>query len=120
MPYLTAAQVAQIARQGGEAHKADGDRLVSDALIETIAGEVGLLVDEDGYVPGDALYTTTVDIYRVVSEVWKTKAGIVAETFDFIAEGGDFKRSQVLAHYNAQATKYAGMAHGLAVNIRGN
>jgi hypothetical protein len=115
MPFLTAAQTAQVARQGGEAHKPAEERMVSDDLIDTIAGEVALIVDSEGRTPQDPGYVTTVDIYRVVSEVWKTKAAMAAEDFDFIAEGGEFKRSQVVAHYNAMAAKYAGMARGLTI-----
>jgi hypothetical protein len=101
----------------GEAHKATADRMITDARLDEIAGEVALLKDDDGYAPTDDLYTTTVDIYRAAAECWREKAGMVADGYDFKAEGASFTRSQMFQHYLEQASRYAAMAGSLTMSV---
>lgn len=121
---ITDAQETRLRRMVGEAHKDDEDRMISDEVIDDLAGEVGLVVDyageapyvtdeDDGTVSANTDYVTTVDIYRVAAEAWRVKAGMVAEGYDFKAEGAEFDRSQVYKHYLDQAARYAGLAGNL-------
>lgn len=117
MAVLTAAETIRLARMAGEYHKAAGDRMLTDAELDTLASEVALMKDEFGYTPADNLYTNTVDLYRAAAEAWRMKAGMVADGFDFQAEGASFTRSQVYDHYMQQAGRYAAMAHQLTVQV---
>lgn len=113
---LTTGQLTRLRAMVGEAHKPAAERYFSDADLQAVADDVGLVKDDAGVAPAGDGYTATYDLYRVAAEVWRLKAGIAAESFDFIAEGGDFKRSQVYANYLKQAARYAGMAQSLTVN----
>lgn len=117
MANLTAEQLARLGRMAGEAHKATADRMVTDATLELIATDVALVIDADGYAPTDALYTATVDLYRAAAEAWREKAGMVADGYDFKAEGASFTRSQMYKHYLEQAARYAGMANSLTMSV---
>jgi hypothetical protein len=112
----------------GEGHKAEDERMVSDATLELLAGEVGLMRDNLGEAPisvdadtgaetANTDYTSTVDLYRVAAEAWREKAGMVAEGFDFRAEGGSFNRSQIYRQYLNQASRYANLSAQLSVSI---
>lgn len=114
MAVLTANQLTRLKRMAGESHKSGAARMLTDEVLDDIASEVALVKDADGLTPVDADYTTTVDLYRAAAEAWRTKAGMVAEGFDFEAEGGVFDRSQVYKHYLDQAARYAGMAGNLS------
>lgn len=111
---LTAAQLTRLGSLAGEAHKNAADRMVSDAQLQLIADASALVPDTSDRAPNHVSYVATYDLYRAASEAWRWKAGIVSETYDFIAEGGEFKRAQVYAHYIAQANRYAGMVGNLA------
>ena len=100
---LTAAELATVKRRAGEAHKATP--MVSDADIQLIADESGLVVDSDGNAPADTEYTTTYDLYATAAAVWEEKAAMTAEGFDFAAEGASFTRSQHYRHCVEQAQK---------------
>lgn len=113
---LTSTQLNRLRRMAGEAHKGAAERLLSDTDLAEIADEVALVKDDTGLAPIDDGYTDTYDLYRAAAEAWRVKAGIVSESYDFIAEGGEFKRSQVYAMYLQQAARYAGMAQSLTVN----
>lgn len=99
----------------GESHKTT--RMVDDAELQIIADDVALVPDSDANAPDHADYTTTYDLYRAAAEAWDRKANMVAEGFDFIAEGGEFSRSQVFKHYISQARRYRGMASSLSVAV---
>lgn len=109
---LTEAELAAIARRAGEAHKAT--RMVSDETIQLIADEVGLIVDSDDLGPLDTGYTTTYDLNAVASEVWREKASMTAEGFDFAVEGGSFTRSQHYSHCLEMARKYGALISNLS------
>ena len=111
---LTAAQLTRLGSLAGETHKNSADRLVTDDQLQLIADASALIPDTSDRAPNHASYTATYDLYRAAAEAWRWKAGIVSETYDFIAEGGEFKRAQVYAHYMEQAKRYAGMAGSLA------
>lgn len=110
---LTAPQLATIKRRSGEAHKATP--MVSDADIQLIADESGLIKDSDDLAPSAATYTQTYDLNAVVASVWEEKAGLTAEGFDFAAEGGSFTRSQHYRHCVEQAKRWHGRMSNLSV-----
>ena len=120
---ITTAQETQLRRMVGEAHKPDDQRMLSDADLDVLAGEVGKIKDSADEAPllsdGSANpdYTLTVDLYRIAAEGWRVKAGMVAEGYDFRAEGAEFNRSQVYKHYLDQAARYAAMASMLSPKI---
>ncbi len=111
---LTAAQLTRLARLAGEEHKPDSERLVTDTTLQEIADDSAKVPDTSGYAPSHASYTDTYDLFRAASEAWRFKAGIVAERYDFIAEGGEFMRRQQYENYLEQAKRYAGMASNLS------
>jgi hypothetical protein len=109
---LTAAQLAQLKRMAGEAHKATP--MLDDATIQTIADESARVVDADGFTPDDAEYTDTYDLEVAAAECWRTKAGMVAEGYDFSAEGAMLTRSQMHRHYLEQATLHGARAGNMS------
>lgn len=113
---LSETQLARLRRMVGEAHKDDDDRMLADEDLALLAEDVGRMVDAEGNGPEDEGYTPTYDLNRIAAEAWREKAGIVAESFDFIADGGEFKRSQVYEHYLSQATRYAGRVASLTTD----
>ena len=117
MAYLDAAQTVRLARMAGEYQKETADRMVDNARLDEIAGEVALLKDSEGVVPGGDDYVTTVDIYRAAAECWREKAGLVADGYDFEAEGASFTRSQMYDHYIKQAARYANLAGNLTMEV---
>lgn len=117
MPNLTAAQLARVGSMSGEAHKATADRMITDARLDEIAGEVALIRDDEDLAPLDVGYTVTVDLYRCAAEAWREKAGMAADGYDFKAEGASFTRSQMYDHYLQMAARYASMAGTLTVTI---
>lgn len=50
------------------------------------------------------------DLNATASDIWDEKAAAVAGSFDFAADGGDYKRSQLVAHYQEEAAKYRSRA----------
>ena len=55
------------------------------------------LPDGAGALPDDATWTGSWDANRAAADVWEEKAALFAADFDFAADGGDYKRSQVYA-----------------------
>ena len=53
------------------------------------------LPDGAGALPDDATWTGVWDVNRAAADVWEEKAATFAADFDFAADGGDYKRSQV-------------------------
>lgn len=115
--YLTTAQETRLRRMAGESHKADANRMLTDDDLDDIAGEAAQVQDADGYAPDSASYTITLDLYRAASAAWEAKAGMVAEGYDFAAEGAEFNRSQAYKHYIAQAKRFASMAGNLTMEV---
>jgi len=50
------------------------------------------------------------DLNAAASDIWDEKAAEVAGSFDFDADGGDYKRSQLVAQYRGEAAKYRSRA----------
>jgi hypothetical protein len=94
----------------GESKVTADERMLSDQDLTDIADEVAKIPDTAGNAPSATAYTDTYDLYRAAAEGWRQKAGMVAEEFDFEAEGGSFSRSQKYRNYLAMAARYAGMA----------
>lgn len=117
MAYLTASELARLGRMAGEAHKALADRMISDARLDEIVGESALLRDDLDLGPQDVGYTTTVDLYRAAAAAWMEKASMVADGYDFQADGASFTRSQMFSQYLSQASRYASMANSLTVSV---
>lgn len=99
----------------GESTKETADRMLSDAQLQLIADEIGLILDAAGLAPEDTGYTDTYDLYRTAAECWREKAGMIAEGYNVVIEGAQYNRSEAYEHYLSQATRYAGMAHSLTV-----
>lgn len=82
----------------------------SDVDLITLGDEVARVVDSTGKAPSATGYVNTYDLYILASEIWRLKAGAEAGKFDFEAEGGAYKRSQVYDNFIAQAVRYAGLS----------
>ncbi len=67
------------------------------------------LNDAAGHKPTDTLWTGAWDLNRAAADVWDEKAAAVAGAFDFAADGGDYKRSQLYAQYAQSARRYRAM-----------
>ena len=104
---LSAAQITRVRQMTAE-RDAAGD--YPDADIITLADGVAKVVDSEGLAPIDTGYVETYDLYTVAAELWRVKAGEVADEFDFAAEGGEFTRSQKYDNYLKQAARYSSMA----------
>ena len=110
---LSTAQLNAVARRVGEAQKPD--RMIEDATIQFIADEVGLVKDSTGKAPIATGYVVTYDLAAIAAGVWREKAAMLAEGFDFRSEGATFTRSQAYRHALAQATYWHGMISNLSV-----
>ncbi len=51
-------------------------------------------------------WVATYDLNAAAADLWGEKAAVVAEDFDFLADGGSFKRSQVLTQYGERERYY--------------
>jgi hypothetical protein len=110
---LTTAQLNTVARRAGEAHKSD--RMIEDDTIQFIADEVGLVKDSSDRAPIHTDYVTTYDLAAIAAGVWREKAGMLAEGYDFRAEGATFTRSQAYRHALGQATYWHSLISNLSV-----
>ena len=70
------------------------------------------LADVDGYAPSEDDWTPTYDLNRGAAEGWRWKAAATAARFDFEADGGSFKRDQILQHCLEMAKRYAAKIAG--------
>lgn len=114
--YLTADELARLEKMTGEAHKPTTARLLDEADLDAHALQ-SLVKDSAGLTPVDpdtgittVGYVNTVDLYRAASYGWHQKAGVYAEQFEFMADGGLFKRNQAYDMCVKQAARYADMA----------
>ena len=77
----------------------------SDAdLIEAIARYP--LPDAAGAAPDESAWTGAWDINCAAADIWEEKAAAVAAAFDFAADGGDYKRSQVYTQMMQNARSF--------------
>jgi hypothetical protein len=66
------------------------------------------LPDSNGYISTDTLWAGAWDANAAAADVWEEKAAAFAADFDFAADGGDYKRSQVQANMLQMARMYRG------------
>lgn len=79
-------------------------RLVAESTVDTYT-DIDLieyldrypLADAAGYAPTDTAWTGNWDINAAAADIWEEKAALIANNFDFAADGGDYKRSQAYA-----------------------
>lgn len=90
-----------IRRKAGEATALN----YPNSLLLTMAGDC-LTFDSDGRAPGDADYTTTYDIARLVADVWDEKAAAASCCFDYSGDGANLQRSQIADNYRKQASRW--------------
>lgn len=64
------------------------------------------LIDSSGYEPDESSWTATYDLNAAAANLWSRKASALAAMYDFKADGGDFKRSQLYENAKAQARYY--------------
>ena len=104
-PTPTADMITQLRRMAAEPLTSD---TYTQADLSTIIARYPLN-DSAGHKPTDTLWTGAWDLNRAAADVWDEKAAAVATGFDFAADGGDYKRSQVFAQYAQSARRYRAM-----------
>lgn len=60
------------------------------------------------------IYGWYYDLNAAAADVWDLKAAAYSDSFDFSADGGDFKLSQKVTHAKAQAVKYRSMSTSIS------
>jgi len=101
----TEKQVAQLRRLVDES----GTDTYSDGLLAEYV-ERYPLVDSAGYEPDDDDWTETYDLYAAAADILFEKAAVVADEFDFDADGATFNMSQKHRSYLAQAERMLGLS----------
>ena len=88
-------------------------RLVAEPTTDTYtdndlsaALELWPLPDVDGLEMDSVVWAGAWDINQAAADIWDEKAAMVASDFDFAADGGDYKRSQVYAQMTARARAF--------------
>ena len=107
----TAAQIVQVRRMINEPDDTTYDDDAISVYIEAYP-----LLDERGEEPYSWDTTTepptvdenetwlpTYDLHAAAADIWDEKAAIVAQDYDFQADGGQYSRSQVVQAYERQA-----------------
>lgn len=102
MATVPAAMVAWLRRLTAE--PLESSTYSDAALVETI--ERYPLPDAAGVAPTDAAWAGSWDINPAAADIWEEKAAAVAAAFDFAADGGDYKRSQVYGQMVQQARRF--------------
>ena len=64
------------------------------------------LPDANGLAPTATLWAGAWDVNRAAADIWDEKASLFATDFDFAADGGDYKRSQVYMQMLGMARRY--------------
>jgi len=72
-------------------------------------------LDADDSVYTDAALSSVLDqragdFNAAAAVIWDEKAAAAARLYDFAADGGDYKRSQLVEQYQAQAAKFRARA----------
>lgn len=75
------------------------------------------VLDTNGTEPDDYGWLGAWDINQAAADVWEEKAAVVATNFDFAADGGDYKRSQVYAQMLSMARRYRSMRQTGALEL---
>lgn len=109
----TAAQIAHVRRMVAEPTLVTYDNDVIQAYIETYK-----LMDENGENPrvpstlqpgvlfDNPDWTPTYDLNSAAADIWEEKASVLAQDFDFDADGGNYRRSQAYDQAMKQARHY--------------
>lgn len=97
----TTDQILQLRRMTAESTEAT----YTDAELSAYIARYSL-PDVDGLEPDAALWAGAWDLNQAAGEIWQEKAAAAAINFDFAADGGDYKRSQVYVQYMAIARSY--------------
>lgn len=95
----TAAQIARLRRMCNEPFESSSytnDDL--ESLIESYP-----LPDTDGNDPDDVDWTATYDLHAAARDLWEEKAAIVAQDYNYSADGASFSRSEVYNQYQKMA-----------------
>lgn len=105
MATVSAAMVAWLRRLTAE--PLESSTYSDSALVATI--ERYPLPDAAGVAPTATAWAGAWDIHPAAADIWEEKAAAVAAAFDFAADGGDYKRSQVYAQMVQQARRFRAM-----------
>jgi hypothetical protein len=110
----TAAQIAQLRRMVAEPTSATYNDVTLTGYIEAHP-----LIDERGEAPytwdtstepptqeANDSWIATYDLNAAAADVWEEKAGALATSFDFEADGGSYKRSQAYNQAQERARFY--------------
>lgn len=116
----TAAELSRLRRMVAEPGTTNGytDSVLSDTVARyPVPDSAGVYpVDLDGVAEAD--YVPTYDLNAAAAEIWTEKAGALAATYDFSADGGDFKRSQAAAQAMKMASYYASRRYARGVRLK--
>ena len=85
--------------------EADAAPVLSDDELELLLDGVKV-ADSAGLPPTDASWSETYDLNRAACEGWRYKAGKVAGSFDFQADGASYSRSQMLEMCHKMVAQY--------------
>jgi hypothetical protein len=82
----------------------------ADYTVDYLTGRVEFSANQAGTVY--YLTARTYDIEAAAADIWRQKAGHVADRFDFSADGAQFKASQLAAQYERQAQRLEARSGG--------
>lgn len=112
----TAAQIAQVRRMVNEPDDTTYDDDAIQGYIEAYP-----LIDERGEVPytwdtsttppsqdENEDWIPTYDLHAAAADIWLEKAAVLAQDYDFAADGGRFSRAQAYAHAMKMYRHYRG------------
>lgn len=123
---VTAEQIQQIRRMVNELTTATYTDDDISAVIELYP-----VMDELGTQPYYWDYTTvppskvddtnwiaTYDLNAAASAIWEEKAGVLAQDYDFKADGGDYTRSQAYEQAMKQARRFGSKRRPTSIRLR--
>ena len=110
----TSDMIARLRRMTAE--PITSDTYTQGDLQEAIASYT--VLDANGTEPDDYGWLGAWDINQAAADVWEEKASLVAVDFDFAADGGDYKRSQVHTQMLAMARRYRSMRLSGALELK--
>ena len=110
----TAAQIAQVRRMVNEPDDTTYDDDAISTYIEAYPqlderGEAPYTFDTSTTPPSEDEnedWIATYDLHAAAADIWAEKAAIVAQDYDFQADGGSYSRSQVVAQFERQARSH--------------
>jgi len=75
------------------------------------------VVDASGNFPANPDWAATYDLYAAAADIWEEKAARYAELFDFDADGGNYKRSQMIDQAMKMAARYRARRSASSVRL---